>query len=139
MFEPSTSDEHALPAPIAQALRDNPQLYHLLVMPEPSGYQGQLRLRDLVDSLALEGNLDRPEDIITLLHALSRPTSLVSLTTRECDVLQLLVTGLSNREIACALTVTVNTVKTHLNSIYGKLDVHNRMEAAVRARELGLL
>jgi len=37
------------------------------------------------------------------------------------------------------LTVSVNTVKAHLKSIYGKLDVHDRREAVARARELGLL
>jgi DNA-binding NarL/FixJ family response regulator len=61
------------------------------------------------------------------------------LTLRENDVLQLLAHGMSNREIAKALTVTVNTVKTHLTGIYSKLDVHSRMEAVMRAQALGLV
>jgi LuxR family transcriptional regulator, maltose regulon positive regulatory protein len=44
-----------------------------------------------------------------------------------------------NREIAAELSVSVNTVKTHLKAIYRKLDVAHRREAVVRARELGLM
>jgi len=61
------------------------------------------------------------------------------LTTREMEVLQLLADGLSNREIADRLFVTVGTVKWHAHNIYGKLDVQNRTQAAARARELDLL
>jgi DNA-binding CsgD family transcriptional regulator len=46
---------------------------------------------------------------------------------------------LSRREIADALFVTQNTVKTHLRGIYRKLDASTREEAVVRARESGLL
>ena len=62
-----------------------------------------------------------------------------SLTERELDALRLLVTGQSNREIARALYVEVNTVKTHLKRLYAKLGVHNRVQAVRRARELGIL
>ncbi|HVC79304.1 MAG TPA: LuxR C-terminal-related transcriptional regulator, partial [Chloroflexota bacterium] len=61
------------------------------------------------------------------------------LTERELDVLRLLAAGRSNPEIARALYVEVDTVKTHLKHLYGKLDVHGRVQAAERARELGLL
>jgi LuxR family maltose regulon positive regulatory protein len=61
------------------------------------------------------------------------------LTDREREVLSLLAEGLTNPEIAEALVVATGTVKAHTASIYRKLDVHNRMEAAARARELGLL
>jgi LuxR family transcriptional regulator, maltose regulon positive regulatory protein len=60
------------------------------------------------------------------------------LTERELDVLRLLAAGQSNPDIARTLHVEVNTVKTHLKSLYGKLDVHGRVQAARRARELGL-
>ena len=46
---------------------------------------------------------------------------------------------LSNREIAAELFVTTNTVKTHLRSIYRKLDVARRREAVERARDLRML
>ncbi len=50
------------------------------------------------------------------------------LTPRECEVVQLLLAGASNREIAARLVVAVSTVKRHINSIFGKLNVHNRLE-----------
>ena len=46
--------------------------------------------------------------------------------------------GLSNPEIAAQLVIGVGTVKTHTINIYGKLDVHTRAQAALRAREMGL-
>jgi LuxR family maltose regulon positive regulatory protein len=61
------------------------------------------------------------------------------LSERELEVLRLLATGLSNKEIAQTLFVAVGTVKQHLKSIYGKLQVHNRTEATSRARDLSLL
>ena len=62
-----------------------------------------------------------------------------ALTPRELEVLQLMAGGLSNAEIARKLYLTVNTLKAHTNSIYGKLDVHSRMQAVIRGRELGYL
>jgi LuxR family maltose regulon positive regulatory protein len=53
--------------------------------------------------------------------------------------LHLLADGLTNQEIAQALCVSVNTVKTHLSNIYGKLGVHSRREAVAQAKELGLV
>jgi LuxR family maltose regulon positive regulatory protein len=61
------------------------------------------------------------------------------LSARELEVLRVLATGLSNKEIAETLFIAVGTVKQHLKSIYGKLQVHSRTEAAHRARDLGLL
>jgi LuxR family maltose regulon positive regulatory protein len=61
------------------------------------------------------------------------------LTERELEVLRLVAGGLTNREIAAELVVAVSTVKSHVNHIYGKLEVKNRTQASVRARELGLL
>ena len=54
-------------------------------------------------------------------------------------MLRFLPTMMSNGEIAAELFVSVNTVKTHLKSIYRKLDVPDRREAVRRARELELL
>jgi LuxR family maltose regulon positive regulatory protein len=61
------------------------------------------------------------------------------LTEREQEVLRLVAKGLSNREIAEALFVTLGTVKKHLNNIFSKLNVKNRTQAITRGRELGLL
>ena len=61
------------------------------------------------------------------------------LSQRELEVLQLIAQGLTNSEIAARLFLSVHTIKAHARSIYGKLDVHNRTQAVVRARALGVL
>jgi LuxR family maltose regulon positive regulatory protein len=61
------------------------------------------------------------------------------LTVRELEVLRLLVAGLSNREIAAQLVLSLGTVKTHIHNIYGKLEVSNRGQAIRRATELELV
>jgi LuxR family maltose regulon positive regulatory protein len=61
------------------------------------------------------------------------------LSDRELEVLRLMAQGASNHEIAEQLVITVGTVKSHINHILVKLDVHNRTEAVARARGLGLL
>ncbi|WP_347489289.1 AAA family ATPase [Desulfoscipio sp. XC116] len=63
----------------------------------------------------------------------------VSLTERELEVLELIALGMSNKEIAHRLQLTVSTVKTHILNIYGKLQVNRRVQAVIRARELKLL
>ena len=62
-----------------------------------------------------------------------------SLTARELSVLQLLPTSLTQRQIGEELFLSINTVKTHVKSIFGKLEVESRQEAVARARGLGLL
>jgi LuxR family transcriptional regulator, maltose regulon positive regulatory protein len=61
------------------------------------------------------------------------------LSERELDVLRLIAAGHSNREIAAQLVVAISTVKSHINAIYGKLDVKSRTQAIARARALNLL
>ena len=61
------------------------------------------------------------------------------LTSRELEVLRLLVAGGSNREIADALFVSPRTVQAHLANLFGKLEVHTRAGAVARAYELGLV
>lgn len=56
------------------------------------------------------------------------------LTRRETELLQLLCSGKSNQELANALFVSINTVKTHLKNLYLKLDVGNRAEAIIRVQ-----
>jgi LuxR family maltose regulon positive regulatory protein len=60
------------------------------------------------------------------------------LSEREHDVLRLLASDLDGPDIARALTVSLSTVRTHTQNIYGKLAVNNRREAVRRAVELGL-
>ncbi|MDX1415387.1 MAG: LuxR C-terminal-related transcriptional regulator [Candidatus Promineifilaceae bacterium] len=67
-------------------------------------------------------------------------TALVeTISDREIEVLALLADSLTYQEIAQRMFVSVNTVKSHLKNIYGKLGVHNRREAVARARALHLL
>jgi LuxR family maltose regulon positive regulatory protein len=63
----------------------------------------------------------------------------VPLSEREMAVLALLPSLLSAREIAAEFTVSVNTVKSHIRSIYAKLGVSTRREAVLRAQERGLV
>lgn len=61
------------------------------------------------------------------------------LTERELEVLQYVVKGLTNREIANILMVTHHTVKAHVASIIKKMGVRNRVEITVAAIERGLI
>lgn len=61
------------------------------------------------------------------------------LSSQERRVLRLLAADLSYPEIANELVVSLNTIKTHVKNIYGKLDVHSREEAAQLARQLHLV
>ena len=61
------------------------------------------------------------------------------LSGREMEVLNLLAEGLSNREIAQRLVISLPTVKSHTRSIYAKLDVHSREQAVASAGTLGIL
>jgi DNA-binding NarL/FixJ family response regulator len=61
------------------------------------------------------------------------------LSEREREVLDLIATGATNREIAAQLYLSPHTVKEHSSSLYRKLDVRNRAEAVRRAERLGLI
>lgn len=60
-----------------------------------------------------------------------RPTGMRSLSSRECTILEMTAEGLTNAQIAARLGITSHAVKFHLASIYRKLHVGNRTEAAV--------
>src|SRR5258708_6540699 len=61
------------------------------------------------------------------------------LTAREMEVLHLLASGLTNKEIASRLGISDHTVKFHVNGILGKLGVETRTEAVVQAARLGIV
>lgn len=67
------------------------------------------------------------------------PTPSATLTDRERDVLRLLATGKTNKEIAGALAIAENTVKNHLKNILEKLHLENRVQAATFALREGLV
>jgi LuxR family maltose regulon positive regulatory protein len=130
-------------------------LERALVLAAPEGY-----IRLFVDEgppmLALlrlaRGRGIVPEYVATLLSAFgeqhtsdlpnptARPSPLAEpLTEREREVLQLLLAGASNREIAHRLILSVNTVKRHVYNLCGKLGVQSRAQAIIRARDLDLV
>ncbi|MGP4086941.1 LuxR C-terminal-related transcriptional regulator [Streptomyces sp. KR55] len=86
----------------------------------------------LTPGLPRRGEQPGPEVLPSLLVA-------VELSGRERDVLERLARMMSTEEIAADLYVSVNTVKTHLKSVYRKLAVNRRGDAVRRARDLGLL
>jgi DNA-binding NarL/FixJ family response regulator len=66
------------------------------------------------------------------------PAAELGLSEREVAVLRALAHGASNKEIAIALRIAEGTVKNHVTSIFAKLSVHDRTQAALKGRELGL-
>jgi len=66
-----------------------------------------------------------------------RSDGVEALTSTEDRVLALVDRGLSNQEIAAALSITVGTVKCNLHRVYDKLQVTSRLEAVAKAREHG--
>jgi LuxR family maltose regulon positive regulatory protein len=108
----------------------------------------------MTDSLELLAALPRHEtahaallaNIVDALRGGSRPANdrpvaaqTEELSPGELKVLRYLPTNLSRPEIAAELSVSVNTVSTHIRSIYAKLQVTDRSSAVERARELRLL
>ena len=81
----------------------------------------------------------RVERMLRLAPSRTTRTPYEDLSERELAVLRLLATDLTQREIGQELYVSVNTVKTHVKSIFRKLGVASRPDAVSRARELRLL
>ena len=94
-------------------------------------------LAQYVDTLLAAFAQERPDELVALRPVPS--TLMEPLSQHEYRVLRLLVAGLSNPEIANELVVSVNTVKTHVKNIYGKLNVSSRKEAREAARRQKLL
>ncbi len=124
-------------------------LAHALSLAKPEGY-----IRVFVENgpslAALLGDLRHlyPEYVPQLLQALAADVPegqtavsglLDPLTERELDILGLMAQGQSNQQIADALFISVGTVKGHVNHIFSKMDVQNRTQAVLRARELGIV
>jgi len=81
-----------------------------------------------------------PRTIATLLaKRRAIDAQLERLTPREKEVLRLLAEGLSSRSVAAELGISYTTVRTHIRSLGSKLGVHSKLEAIVKARELGLI
>ncbi len=129
----------ALAAPEGHVRRfvdEGPTLWGLLRDVDPStvaGAPGYVPL--LWAAIAAE-----PDAQPKLKPALSGNAGLIEpLTERELEVLRLIAAGQSNAQIAQALVIALSTVKTHTNTIFGKLAVASRTQAIARAHELRLL
>ncbi len=104
------------------------------------------QLADAIRTVAAGNTLINPavtERVIRGLARLAAPVPAASLpselTRRELDVLRLIATGASNKEIADALGTAEATVKNQASSIFAKLGVRDRTRAVLRAIELGVL
>lgn len=104
---------------------DSDELVHAIV----TTARGELTLhREILPALFIYLADQTPASIKPKLDVLS---------SRQQQVLACLARGLSDRDIAQELFISVRTVQTHLAHIYGKLDVHSRTEAAVLAVDAG--
>ncbi len=108
------------------------------------------RVVEAIELTAAGQSFIEPSVTAKLLHHFSRlasqetrraaPQPLTEpLSSRELDVLSHLATGHSNKEIASRLGIAEGTVKNHMSNVLGKLGVLDRTQAALRARELGLI
>ncbi|HJW21189.1 MAG TPA: LuxR C-terminal-related transcriptional regulator, partial [Candidatus Limnocylindrales bacterium] len=104
------------------------------------------RARDILEPLPDPGDgfdrVERTEKALRLRaprRARSTPDPFWELSPREIDVLRLLPSAMSQREIAAEMYVSFNTIRTHTRVIFSKLGVTSRTEAVARARELGLI
>ena len=104
------------------------------------------QLLEAVREIAKGGSYVKPAVTERLLQSVRKTESMPCstppppvLTERETHVLRLLASGYSNREIASALVVSVGTVKNHVSSILGKLEVRDRTRAVLKGLQNGLL
>ncbi|MGV9374878.1 response regulator [Nonomuraea sp. NPDC003707] len=94
---------------------------------------------DLVTAIRLRDGVLFPDALRRIAAPRPRAAAAHDLTPRELDVLRHLARGLSNAEIAAALYVTRETVKTHVGNVLDKLGARDRTQAVVRAYDLGLV
>lgn len=102
---------------------------------------GASELRDVIRRVNAGEVYVAPRIAFGLLRELSKPRAvdpLEELTAREREVLELLATGLGNKEIADRLSVAERTIKHHMTNILAKLQVSSRVEAALLAQRSGM-
>jgi len=137
----------ALAAPDVESAVNS--LSQALTIGQPEGFirtftdQGPA-LTPILREAALRGI--HPEYVGEILSALAEPSGKTALppeveplSEREMDVLRLLAAGLTNKQIAEQLFVSISTVKSHVHHISSKLNVSNRTQAVAQARQLNLL
>jgi DNA-binding NarL/FixJ family response regulator len=127
---------------------DNPTYMARAVAGGAAGYllkgMEQETILDALRAVATGEMLLSREELVHSLRGVSQSAAgsddlIVPLTERELEVLRLLATGLTNREMGTLLFVAESTVKTHVEHIIGKLGVSDRVQAAVWAARRGLV
>ena len=118
--------------------QDEPETVRLSIA---RGAVGFISKADTADKIvALLKQVLRGEHMASAAHANSEPPSeLQHLTPRQCEVLDLLCQGMSNKLIARQLTLSEHTVRGHVQAILQFLQVASRSEAAFAARRRGLV
>jgi DNA-binding NarL/FixJ family response regulator len=138
-----TDDPEAGPEAVAEIKRAHPELKILLLCEVATPAVVRCAIEEQAEGVVLTSDTAE-ETILALRHvlegravmpvgwqaaSLQEDSPLAALSEREREVLDLLTSGMSNKEIAAHLTISSNTVKFHLRTIYSKLGVSNRVQA----------
>lgn len=137
---------------IILTVREEPERLFQAIKNGARGYLlKSMRSRDMIAALRSAAGGDAPIAPAMAVHMLEEfrrlsriapdggETECERLTEREHSVLALAAAGLSDKEIAAELSLSLHTVKTHMRSILAKLHVSNRHQAAQSARQKGIL
>lgn len=97
-----------------------------------------------IETVAAGQSLLPPDIAAKLMQVISqggpaKPDPVENLTERELEILRLMARGAANKEIAAALFISENTVKTHVSNLFQKLGVRDRTEAVTKALSKGLI
>ena len=138
-----TDDPETGPEAVAEIKRAHPELKILLLCEVATPAVVRCAIDEQAEGVVLTSDTVE-EMIFALRHVLEgravmpvgwqaasiqQDAPLAALSAREREVLDLLTAGMSNKEIAAHLTISSNTVKFHLRTIYSKLGVRNRVQA----------
>lgn len=100
---------------------------------------GAVEMRKVIKAAAAGQLQLSPQASGYLLHAVRTPEKPKTLTPREMDVLRLIVEGQSNKEMARTLSLTEETIKSHVRHILARLEVQSRTQAAMAAIRMGIV
>jgi two-component system, NarL family, response regulator DesR len=139
-----TDDPEAGPEAVAEIKRAHPELKIVLLCKVATPAVVRCAIDEQAEGVVLTSD-PAEEMILALRHVLEgravmpvgwqaasrlEDSPLAALSVREREVLELLTSGMSNKEIAARLTISPNTVKFHIRALYLRLGVRNRVEAA---------
>ncbi len=146
-----TDDPEAGPEAVAEIKRAHPELKIVLLCEVATPAVVRCAIEEQAEGVVLTSDTAE-EMILALRHvlegravmpvgwqaaSLQEDVTLAALSVREREVLDLLTSGMSNKEIAARLTISSNTVKFHLHTIYSKLGVRNRVQAMQAVQAVG--